>query len=173
MKAVFTKRTPPGWVVFPVFAALILTLSLISIAVINLLNLPLFVMIPRFLAVLLGIFLLVAGFLLLFSSLKTLTLKRAFGREMYKPGSECKLITTGIYAYTRNPIGFSSTILFSGWFFIFESTFLLILTILFIIFYCSYAKWEEKELTERFGEEYAEYKKTVPFFVPYPRKWFK
>jgi len=32
------------------------------------------------------------------------------------------------------------------------------------------AKWEEEELTERFGDEYLSYKESVPFFFPRPRR---
>ncbi len=41
-----------------------------------------------------------------------------------------------------------------------------ILIILFSLLFIFNAKWEERELTERFGEEYKEYKRKVPFIIP-------
>jgi protein-S-isoprenylcysteine O-methyltransferase Ste14 len=38
-----------------------------------------------------------------------------------------------------------------------------------ILFYFV-SKWEERELTERFGEEYLRYKEAVPRFIPYRKK---
>lgn len=32
------------------------------------------------------------------------------------------------------------------------------------------AKWEEKELTQRFGEEYLQYKRRVPFIISFLKK---
>jgi protein-S-isoprenylcysteine O-methyltransferase Ste14 len=49
-------------------------------------------------------------------------------------------------------------------------TFILIMTILFVLLFIRVAKWEEKELTERFGDDYTRYKDDVPFFVPYPKR---
>jgi protein-S-isoprenylcysteine O-methyltransferase Ste14 len=149
---------------------LISFLALCSIGIIRLFQLPWDVPLPPFWGTLIGIILLAVGFPLMINALKTLTIRRAFGQEIHTPGKESKLVTTGIYAYTRNPIGFSSTVLFLGWFFIFRVTFLLILTALFAGMVSLIAKWEETELTERFGEEYRQYKKAVPFFIPRLRR---
>lgn len=68
------------------------------------------------------------------------------------------------YMPTRNPLYLSASILFLGWSLVFVSTFLIIISILFIPLFRFAAKWEEQELTERFGEEYRSYKERVPFF---------
>ncbi len=57
-----------------------------------------------------------------------------------------------------------------GWLLITRLTVLFILTILFLILFLFAAKWEEQELTKRFGDTYKQYKKTVPFFIPYPKR---
>ncbi|MFX1603977.1 MAG: methyltransferase family protein, partial [Promethearchaeota archaeon] len=71
---------------------------------------------------------------------------------------------------TRNPLYFSATILLMGWTLVFTSTFLLIVTMLFLPLFRFAAKWEEEELAERFGEEYLSYKESVPFFFPRPHR---
>lgn len=126
--------------------------------------------IPRFGGILIGLILFAVGFPLMINALKTLG-KRALGKELYQPRTESKLVSTGPYAYTRNPIMLAATVLWLGWFFIFRLTFLLIVTVLFMIVVCvGVIQWQEKELTQRFGEEYLRYKATVPRFIPSLKK---
>jgi protein-S-isoprenylcysteine O-methyltransferase Ste14 len=40
------------------------------------------------------------------------------------------------------------------------------MTVLFLVHFMLVAKWEEKELTERFGNQYRDYKQRVPFLIP-------
>jgi protein-S-isoprenylcysteine O-methyltransferase Ste14 len=51
-----------------------------------------------------------------------------------------------------------------------RSTPIAVLTILAFVHFMFVAKWEEKELTERFGKPYRDYKQRVPFFLPSPRR---
>lgn len=83
-----------------------------------------------------------------------------------------KLITSGLYAYTRNPM-------FIGGFFVLEGFGVLLglLSLIFIfapllmLFYAFYVKAvEEKELEMKFSEDYREYKRKVPMFIPWLRK---
>lgn len=161
------RKQPPVWLMLIVFFALF---SSTSIGITFFFRLPWYFPFPRLWGIMAGIILLAFGFFILISALKALKVKRAFGKELYKSKTESMLIITGIYAYTRNPLYLGSTLLFFGWFFISLFTFLLIMTFLFIILFCLVAKWEEKELAERFGEEYTRYKETVSFFIPYPKK---
>lgn len=117
-----------------------------------------------------GIILLAIGFIILFSALRVLRVFRAFGKEIYETKEKSTLVKTGIYAYTRNPLYLGSTIMFFGWFFVTLFTFLLIVTLMFMILFYFVARWEEKELEERFGKEYQKYKEEVPLFIPYPKK---
>jgi len=162
------RRKPPPLsvmviVVFALFSA-------ISLIVIFLLSLPCILPIPFFWSVGPGMFLLVIGFPIIISTLRSLRIHRAFGDELYKTKEESKLITTGPYGYTRNPLYLSATILFLGWSLVLMSTYLLIVTVLFLLLFRFAAKWEEEELTERFGEEYLSYKEKVPLFFPRLRK---
>ena len=81
-------------------------------------------------------------------------------------GNTDKLVTTGIYAYTRNPMYFGQGIIVVGLFIVFPLTVLLILVLLFVFALYSRAKTEEKELYEKFGVEYIRYRADVPFIIP-------
>jgi len=78
------------------------------------------------------------------------------------------LITTGLYAYIRNPMALGLLLILESLGFYFGS---LSLIIFFapspIVLYALYIKAvEEPELELRFGKEYLEYKKRVPMFIP-------
>ena len=162
------ERTQPSiWLILIVVFSVFLGISL---GIIRLLRLPWYISLSSRLGTVIGFLLVVIGFCILISAFKALKINRAFGKDLYKSQLESTLITTGIYRYTRNPLYLGSTILFFGWFFVFRRTFLLIMTFLFIILFYFVAKWEEKELFERFDTEYLQYKNSVPFFIPYPKK---
>ena len=78
-----------------------------------------------------------------------------------------KLVTTGPYAFCRNPmeVGTAAYFLFVGsWF---DSLITGILCLLFgLILGCGYIKLiEERELKLRFGQEYEEYRSMTPLFL--------
>ncbi|MGD8983750.1 MAG: isoprenylcysteine carboxylmethyltransferase family protein [Desulfobacteraceae bacterium] len=77
-----------------------------------------------------------------------------------------KLVTTGPYAYTRNPMLTGIFLLLFGLGVFFRSISLVLLfTPLFIFINAWEVKSiEEPELEKRFGEEYVEYKKQTPMF---------
>ena len=81
------------------------------------------------------------------------------------------LVTTGPYAYTRNPMLTGVFSLLFGFGVFFGSVSLLIVfTPLFIfINYWELKSIEEPELEKRLGEEYIEYQKRTPMFFPNPR----
>ena len=159
------KRPQIGLIV-----ALVVTLFVVvSVGVTFLLPLPWYVPVPQPWAVIAGIILLLLGFVVLTNGFEALGFARAFGRELYATGKESRLITIGLYAYTRNPIYLGIIVLLFGWFFTTRLTALLIMTLLFLILLCIVAKWEEGELTERFGAQYEQYRRAVPFFIPHPR----
>jgi len=83
-----------------------------------------------------------------------------------------KLITTGLYAYARNPMILGLFLLMFGLGVLFGSlSLILIFTPLFILLNVLYVKAvEEKEMEKKFGEEYLEYKKRVPMFIPRLKK---
>jgi protein-S-isoprenylcysteine O-methyltransferase Ste14 len=77
-----------------------------------------------------------------------------------------QLVTTGIYGYVRHPqyLGFLLLTLGMNVLWIAIST-VLLWPILAILYY-RLAKEEDKELEERFGEEYRKYKRMVPMLIP-------
>ena len=83
-----------------------------------------------------------------------------------------KLITTGLYAYIRNPMLTGLFLLMLGLGVLFGSLSLIfIFTPLFILINILYLKAvEEKEMEKKFGDEYLEYKKKVPMFIPRLKK---
>ena len=111
------------------------------------------------------LFLLVLGFFLV---IWTMRLFAAVGKGTPAPWDPIdKLIVTGPYAYVRNPmlsgvfcILFAETLLF-------QSKALLIYALIFIVINAIYFPLsEEKGLFKRYGEDYAEYKRNVPRFLP-------
>ncbi|MBN2450313.1 MAG: hypothetical protein JXR77_07985 [Lentisphaeria bacterium] len=148
-----------------VFASFVVYASA-SVAVTKALRLPWQVPFPRPLGVIAGALLLVAGALLYVRSLEFLGLERALGRELFRPREESRLITGGIYAHTRNPLYLAGTLLLLGCFLLSRFMPLGFLTALFLVHFLGVAKWEERELRRRFGEEYEAYRSRVPFFLP-------
>ena len=90
----------------------------------------------------------------------------------FNPPSE--LVTTGPYAYTRNPMLTGVFLLLFGLGVIFGSVFLfMVFTPLFILMNVWELKAiEEPELEKRLGQDYVEYRKRTPMFFPDFRRLF-
>ena len=159
-KRVRTLLTPIGAVLFFSFTLLFILLSLKAD---SLLRLPKLVTKPF--NIILSLPIIVVGlFLMGWSILHFLKVK---GTPVpFNPPP--KLVTTGPYAYARNPMLTGVFILLFGLGIIFGSiTLVFIFTPLFILFNVWELKAiEEPELVKRLGEEYLEYKKRTPMFFP-------
>ena len=85
------------------------------------------------------------------------------------------LVTSGPYAYTRNPMLTGVFALLFGFGIFYGSVSLIfIFTPVFILFsYWELKYIEEPELEKRLGQEYIEYRKRTPMFFPDFRKIFK
>ena len=82
-----------------------------------------------------------------------------------RPASgEGRLVKDGFYCHIRNPLFFFATVFI--WLFPFMTENLLAFNILTTIYFYIGARHEERSLREEFGEEYEEYKKRVPMFLP-------
>ena len=83
------------------------------------------------------------------------------------------LITNGILGYVRNPMYFGILLIYVA--FIFFSISLISIGLFVIVFlvYNWMVNFEEKVLENMFGEQYLEYKKNVPKFIPNPFKKYK
>jgi len=114
--------------------------------------------------IIMGAIMIISGIFIVYKGIRELRLKYSIsgydGRN--------NLVTTGIYAHTRNPMYFGATIMIWGWFFVFPYTFLIISAVLFSILLYITAKTEEKQLSEKYGKKYGAYKRKVPFFIPRP-----
>jgi protein-S-isoprenylcysteine O-methyltransferase Ste14 len=81
-----------------------------------------------------------------------------------------KLVILRPYSYCRNPMSFGAILLYLGIAVCVGSLSAVGLVVLFAIFLIAYIKLiEERELQERYGSKYSEYKRTTPFLLP--RLW--
>lgn len=83
-----------------------------------------------------------------------------------------KLITSGPFRYTRNPLKLGAFSYYFGLGTICDclSTGLIMFIIPICLGIIYHKKVEEKELLERFGQEYAEYRRRTSFLIPWPPK---
>lgn len=93
-------------------------------------------------------------------------------RQLYHAKQENRLATDGLYSLVRHP---QYTGLFIGLFgegvIHWPTIFSVGLFPVIVIAYVLLAKREEKKVIKEFGEEYLEYKRNVPAFLPVKGKW--
>lgn len=78
-----------------------------------------------------------------------------------------KLVVKGPYKYTRNPMAIGFFLILLGMGLYFKSYAILLLTIIMaIIGHLFILHVEEKDMEQRFGKAYLEYKKKVPRWLP-------
>jgi protein-S-isoprenylcysteine O-methyltransferase len=80
---------------------------------------------------------------------------------------EHKLITSGPYSVVRHPMYFANILMYIGCLIIIRSYILFGLFLILIAILSYRIKIEEKELFNKFGKEYEEYKKKVALIIPY------
>lgn len=118
----------------------------------------------------LGVILLVTGgALALWCVILFLTIGRGTPVPIHPPK---EFVVRGPYKYTRNPMMLGAWILLIGEAFILHSFVLLLFTVFFgipagVLFVI---RDEEPDLKKRFGNEYSEYKKEIPRWIPGLRK---
>lgn len=114
---------------------------------------------------LLGVLFLLDGIILFVMSLKLFI---EIGNGTLAPWNPTKkMIIHGLYRYVRNPMLIGVSLILLGEAFIIQSGNILIWMICFVImntFYFIYK--EEPDLLAKFGDEYAEYCKHVPRWIP-------
>jgi protein-S-isoprenylcysteine O-methyltransferase Ste14 len=159
------KKTSFLPLLFTVIIFLLLFL-VIPIGLVLLLHLPWYLLFIYPLGIVIGAILIIVGVVIIYLGIKGLRLR--YSRDSYDKIKE-GLVTTGIYAYTRNPMYFGAIIMILGWFLVFPFTFILISTFLFLVLFYITARSEEKQLQEKYGRKFLEYKRKVPLFIPYPK----
>jgi len=113
--------------------------------------------VPWFLRFPLGAILLIFTFLLEKSGLKTV-----FGMPQESP----HVITSGAFSLVRHPIYLGAILGYAGMICMTLSLASAAIFIVIVAFYVYISKYEEKLLTQRFGDEYREYMKKVPMLFP-------
>jgi len=89
------------------------------------------------------------------------------GIAQHKSNPPDKLITTGIYAKSRNPMFFGYTVILIGMGILLRSISILVIFVpAFIVFDLVWIKLEEKNIRKRFGNEFTNYQNSTPFFIP-------
>ena len=107
--------------------------------------------------------------IILFLSLLTIGLFLIFrtGHILFhKENVSSKLIKTGIFAHTRHPLYLGVLMLYLGFILLSMSLISIIGFIIVFILYNWIATFEENALEKLFKEEYSEYKKKVPKWIP-------
>lgn len=87
-------------------------------------------------------------------------------RQIHKARKQGKLITTGLYKYVRHPQYLGFLLITLGLNVMWLTIITLILWPLLALLYWRLAKEEDKDMEEQFGEEFREYKRQVPGFIP-------
>lgn len=78
-----------------------------------------------------------------------------------------KLLVSGVFRQCRNPMGFGTISAYLGVAILVGSISSIVCVLLFAVLLIIYIKkFEERELEERFGEEYRVYKVHTPFLIP-------
>jgi protein-S-isoprenylcysteine O-methyltransferase Ste14 len=116
-------------------------------------------------ALLIGIILICGGVTLM---IITISIFIRIGKGTLAPWSPTKkLVITGIYRYVRNPMIIGVLIVLIGESISFLSLNILIWALIFFIINNIYFLfYEEPDLEKRFGNDYKEYKKNVPRWIP-------
>jgi protein-S-isoprenylcysteine O-methyltransferase Ste14 len=131
------------------------------------LHLPRFVLTP--VSLILGILLIILGWL--FANW-TVKVQYALGKGTPIPFiATQRLVIKGPYKYCRNPMTLGTMMVYLGVAIWLGSLSGLALALIYPVGILIYIKLiEEKELEDRFGSEYVEYKKKTPFLIPRLRK---
>jgi protein-S-isoprenylcysteine O-methyltransferase Ste14 len=104
------------------------------------------------------------GLLLLVPSITLFTIARIQLGGSFQVSAEAnQLVKTGIYKKVRHPIYLFGLIFLLGIIFITQTFFLIIIWVIVSGFQLKRIHQEEKVLTEKFGDEYIEYKKQTWF----------
>lgn len=112
---------------------------------------------PREVLIYIGVFLIIVGLSVNFTSASRLM-------KAYKSG---KLLTTGLYGITRNPM-YASFILITipGLALVLNSWLILTVSIWMLIFFKIHIRKEEIYLAEKFGNQYKKYCRSVGQLIP-------
>lgn len=113
-----------------------------------------------------GFLLLIFGGLLDFWATKTIGWKAVLNLPSVVHSNDSrKLIVSGPYSKTRNPLYVGDALILLGVFLITDYLILLAMLLAYLIHISVQVRMEENELTEIFGKKYTQYTKKVPRFL--------
>jgi len=88
--------------------------------------------------------------------------------DVAEDSQSSRLVTKGLYGYTRNPmlLGYGLFVMGAGLYYESVTTAFILPTLLVAVVSLWIKKKEEPELVKRFGQEYINYRDSTPFIVP-------
>ena len=89
-------------------------------------------------------------------------MKIVFGTIREKP----HVIRQGVFSVIRHPIYLSEVLLYFGLFMLHTSLASIVVIVIVFAFLHYISRYEEKVLLQRFGDEYRQYMKDVPMYLP-------
>ncbi len=120
--------------------------------------------------IVIGVFLVVGGIVLHGWTAKLLGIKATFGYTELKPDDDVNndnLVMSGPFSVVRHPSYGAHSLIFVGTFLITGVIAVGVIALIdFLIAYFVTMELEERELMERFGNQYNDYKRNVPKFFP-------
>ncbi|MFC1699963.1 methyltransferase family protein [Candidatus Omnitrophota bacterium] len=109
----------------------------------------------------------VLGISLLLLGMKNIGVKTFFAvPEIISDAKGSGLVAKGLFAHVRHPIYLAESLMVLGAFLITSELSLIILLVAWIVIIWPVTFLEEKELSNRFGEEYKIYQNRVPRLLP-------
>jgi protein-S-isoprenylcysteine O-methyltransferase Ste14 len=81
------------------------------------------------------------------------------------------LAVSGPYAHTRNPLYFGSFLIAAGFAMAAHWSLLLVVIAFFVLIYAPTMERERSNILGRFPDQYPDYERNVPAFVPRPTPW--
>lgn len=160
------KERPPFW--FPIAPIMVIIciylILLLSRHIVIWFDIKAYLNIPILLRYILGFPLIIIGLIFFI-----------WGFVLLKPaaaiGFAKKLRDSGAYGLTRNPMYFGLNAAFWGIGLLLDKTSVIFGAFIWsLLNYLNVILFEEKEIFKKFGEEYTEYKKRVPRFIPFKFK---
>jgi protein-S-isoprenylcysteine O-methyltransferase Ste14 len=124
----------------------------------------------RLIELILGTLMLIIGLHIFSWGVTTISTERASGIEIGKSPGDSTLINYGAFSFCRHPITLGFLLIMPGIGLIFDFIPMLLMTPIYSPMLIGLLFYEERELLQRYGEKYKEYKKEVPFLIPRIRR---
>ena len=85
-----------------------------------------------------------------------------------------RIVTTGIYAYLRNPMQLSAVVLLTLWGAVLGNVWIAVASVMAHLYSIGLAGWDEDtDLRQRFGDDWLAYRRGVRRWVPRLRPWYR